>query len=194
MNKLFKPFEYIAGTRALLIGLAIAALSAIIGHLTNIRFDGVLDLHFGNPKPISVHLLDQVLVLGLLTGAFVLAKVILKSNARLLDIVGTISMARLPMLAAGVVMLLLPNEELRALMDKDQFDLQSNMAFIEEHLAVFIIVGLALLLLMVYYFQLLWQAYKTCLNRTDGKAVALFIGLLLAAEILSKIILMLLAS
>ena len=42
---LFNPFRFIAGFKALLLGLAIVWISAFVGSLSNTHFDGVLDAH-----------------------------------------------------------------------------------------------------------------------------------------------------
>ena len=44
---LINPFERIAGWKALFIGIAIMALTAVVGKINNVAFDGVLDVHAG---------------------------------------------------------------------------------------------------------------------------------------------------
>ena len=43
---LFNPFTFVAGLKALLLGLIIISLSAFICSLSNTHFDGVLDVYF----------------------------------------------------------------------------------------------------------------------------------------------------
>jgi len=44
---LFDPFRFIAGFKALLLGLAIILISVFVGSFSNTHFDGVLDVHTG---------------------------------------------------------------------------------------------------------------------------------------------------
>ena len=47
MKFLFNPFERIAGWQALFVGFAVMALTAIVGKINHVAFDGVLDVHAG---------------------------------------------------------------------------------------------------------------------------------------------------
>ena len=58
---LFNPFHYIAGVRALAIGLPIILAASLIGATRNIHFDGVLDLHFGPPAPVWIFISESLM-------------------------------------------------------------------------------------------------------------------------------------
>jgi hypothetical protein len=49
---LFDPFTYIAGWQALLTGLAAIVITALLGSVGNVHFDGVLDMHIGAKAPL----------------------------------------------------------------------------------------------------------------------------------------------
>ena len=55
---LFNPFHYVAGARALLVGVVVILGAGLIGSLSNSHFDGVLDFHSGAPAPLWVFLIE----------------------------------------------------------------------------------------------------------------------------------------
>ena len=46
-NFLINPFTRIAGWQALVIGIVIMTLTAVVGKINGVAFDGVLDVHTG---------------------------------------------------------------------------------------------------------------------------------------------------
>lgn len=186
MSKLFKPFEYIAGLSALIIGLLISFQSIGLGMWKGIRFDGILDVHLGAIRPWYHYTLDQVINIGVLVILFLISGKILKTSARFIDILGTVMMARIPVFILGIMVLGLPLEEMNSL----EQNISSILGFVQEHAFLFTVGGLLGSIFFVYYIQLLWQAYKTCFNRTDTKSIVLFIVGLLVAEFLSKLLVM----
>ena len=66
---LFNPFVYIAGAKALGLGLAAILLAGLIGSLSHTHFDGVLDTHSGTQAPLWAVLSEGIidwLCLGLM--------------------------------------------------------------------------------------------------------------------------------
>ena len=59
LKYVLNPFEYIAGLRALLIGLTGMALSIALGVIFDARFDGVLNLHFTEDSTFYQVVTDQ---------------------------------------------------------------------------------------------------------------------------------------
>lgn len=186
-EKLFHPFDYIAGKSALLVGIAVAAISVALGALAGVRFDGVLDAHITKapyPAPWEL-LLEQIIIWVSLSIMWFGAGALLKLQSRTIDVLGTISMARIPMLLAGFVTLLLPEIPEMATMST-----QSMQTYFMENAFAWISFGLLGLALIVYYVQLLWQSFKTCFNaKGHSNAILLFIAALILAEIISKSVL-----
>lgn len=184
MSKLFKPFEYIAGQAALIIGLLISFQSIGLGMWKGVRFDGVLDVHVGAIRPWYHYTLDQLINIGILAIVFLVLGKILKTSARLIDVLGTIMMARIPVFVLGLIVLGLPLDEMKSI----EQNISTAMAFVQEHAFLFTVGGIVGIIFFVYYIQLLWQAFKTCFNKTDSKSIVLFIAGLLLAELLSKLL------
>ena len=47
---LFKPFQYIAGTKALILGLIVMLLLSVLGYLGNTHFNGVIGMQYAPPN------------------------------------------------------------------------------------------------------------------------------------------------
>src|SRR3990167_2249308 len=87
---LFNPFHYIAGGKALVVGVVLILVAGFIGALSNSHFDGVLDFHTGAAAPVWVFvsegLIDWIVMGGLL---LIGGKIISKSRVRVIDVFGT---------------------------------------------------------------------------------------------------------
>lgn len=95
---LFNPFHYIAGGRALGIGLIVMLIASLAGAATKFHFDGVIDLHSGTQAPKWVFVSENLinwLVMGVLLSCA--GRLISRSRIRPLDVFGTQALARTPM-------------------------------------------------------------------------------------------------
>ena len=61
LTLLFNPFFYVAGGKALGIGLAAILLAGLVGALGNTHFDGVLDTHTGAHAPLWFFLAEGII-------------------------------------------------------------------------------------------------------------------------------------
>lgn len=104
---LFNPFKYIAGSRALIIGIIIIIIISVLGYFTDTHFDGVLDIHYSCADittPYIVHLCYQLINWGTLTLVFyTTARILSKSNPRFIDIAGTLALSQAPLILAALV-------------------------------------------------------------------------------------------
>ena len=99
----YNPFTYIAGGRALFAGLVIILLASAIGTLTGIWFPGVLDIKLTYTGPLHVHLMTSLLSLFISLAVLYLAAIMLSSSrVRLLDMAGTLALAKAPQLLAAL--------------------------------------------------------------------------------------------
>jgi hypothetical protein len=103
---LFNPFRFIAGFKALLLGLAIILISVFVGSFSNTHFDGVLDVHTGLKAPLwfffAEGLIDWVCMAVPL---FFFGLIVSRSSFRMIDVFGTQALARWPYLITAIVML-----------------------------------------------------------------------------------------
>jgi hypothetical protein len=58
---LFNPFKYVAGLKALLIGLLVMLIIAVVAFFSKTHFDGIIDAHTGHILPFYWYLLEPLL-------------------------------------------------------------------------------------------------------------------------------------
>ena len=177
---LFNPFLFVGGERILLIGLIIAAVHIPIGYFLNVRFDGAIDMHL---VPTDVGLLTpviDVLIAWLsMAGCMFAAAKLFQSPMRLIDIAGAVLVARIPLLLSiGPVLLLEPDfqsiEELLNLQGSELYQLAA--------------LSVISLLFLIWFFVLLFNAFKINSNLKGARLWVGFIGSAIIAEIISIMI------
>ncbi|MFC1736221.1 hypothetical protein ACFL1X_08890 [Candidatus Hydrogenedentota bacterium] len=186
---LFNPFHYIAGGKALVIGLVVILLTGLIGSFSNTHFDGVLDIHTGLPAPTWVFLMEGLVDwLSLGIPLCVVALIFTKSKVRLLDVFGTQALARFPMIVNALLSLLPGFQRQIAQLPRmgPQF---SPSDIVPMDMAVFAFVLLCSLTMLVWMVALMYRAYAVSCNIRGGKRVVLFIAALLVGEVISKVVL-----
>jgi hypothetical protein len=185
---LFNPFQFIAGSGTLLLGLIIMLVSAFLGSLSNTHFDGVLDVHIGKAAPLWFFL-SEVLIDWLCISVVLLiaALFVSRSSFRVVDIFGTQALARAPYLLSALA--LLPKGFGRFaeyLLSKAMQQMPTTT--IESTDILFFVIGAVVSILMIIWMVvLMYRAYAVSCNTKGGKAIGSFIASLIIAGILSKI-------
>ena len=166
------PFERIAGWRALLIGIVVMALTAVFGKLNHDAFDGVLDIHTGATFSYSAAFAMQAVdFLVLFLTMWLTGVCISKRKPCAIDVAGAMSLARTPMLLLTIVYFL-------PIVPVSLYD--------TPHLIVFTLISLLFIAWMVV---LMYKAYAvSCHLRGKKRALFSFLGALLVAEFVSKMI------
>ncbi len=185
---LFNPFRFIAGFRALLLGLIIIALTSLLGSLTNTHFDGTLDVHTGAPAPLWLFLTEGLINwLSLALPLYFFGLILSRSSVRFIDVLGTQALARWPYLLTALVMM--PPSNKRIIQYFMSLAMQNAAAEPLNYLdmTVFIFAMLVTILMVVWMVVLMYRAYSLCCNIKGLKAVITFIISLISAEALSKL-------
>lgn len=183
---LLRPFRFVAGWNALIIGGVGILVTALVGHFSGIHNDGVIDAHLGTGHlglilvEGLINWLSMVLLLGL-------GSLLLKGpNPRLVDLAGTQAWARIPMILVAFTGFFLPTPAIerwvRSLMENPE----SPETVAGMDLTLFIIAGIITLICLVWMVALMWQGFKVSANAKGAGAVITFILALILAEILSK--------
>ncbi len=87
---LFNPFHYVAGGKALAIGVALILAAGLLGSLSNSHFDGVLDFHTGAAAPLWMFICEGSIDWLVLSSVLLLCgKVICRTRGCVLDVFGT---------------------------------------------------------------------------------------------------------
>lgn len=169
---LFKPFDRVAGSKALGIGLVFLLFSAIVAYYSHTHFDGALDIHYGT-EPTLVWSFVETLVAWLSMGLifYLTGLLFSKTKIRFIDALGTSALARAPLLLAALLGFMMPHTV-------EGFPI-INAPFI---------IGIFLnLVIVIWFIVLLFQAFKVSTNLKKNKLVLGFILSLLLAEALSLV-------
>ena len=176
MKWLINPFERIAGWQALFCGFAAMAGTAVVSKINNVAFDGVLDVHSGATFSFSASFAMQVInFLALFLAMWLAGVCFSKTRLRAIDVAGTMSLARAPMLLLAIVCFL-------PITPESLFDIPRLVIFIFFYL-----------FFIVWMIALMYNAYAVSCHLKGRRAVVTFIGALLVAEIISKTIIILLS-
>lgn len=169
---LFNPFRYVAGARALIYGWAAMLLTSVVAWLSGVHFDGVIDAHIGRRGSWGMYAVEGVIDWLAVTLVFYASGRMLSSSAiRLIDVAGTMALARYPMFFAAWVGFL-PVSEVKSLSDIGP---------------VFWVVTAVFIVTSIWMIALMFNAFRVSCNVKGGQAVGGFIAGLLIAEVLSKL-------
>jgi hypothetical protein len=177
---LFNPFIYIAGAGALLMGWVFMTVTAVVGYYSLTHFDGPIDMHVGRAAPIQFYFIEQLVSWLCLTAAFFAAgKLFSHSRIRFIDVAGTMALARWPALVSAVIGF--------------GIDIPSELNSLEKLTAAItpatILFALLSCVMLIWMIALMYNAFVVSCHIKSSKATVVFIGGLIVAEIISKLIL-----
>lgn len=178
---LFKPFEKFSALQLILSGLIFTVIGTWGATQFNGRYDGVLDFHIVQSCVRGQAIVDNLINILCLFIFIFLAGKIINPKTRLIDNLSTVIFARVPMY-------LLPFLNFEGVLPEnfDPTNQTQLLAHITENLVPFIVTVVISLLFIVWYVALLYNGYKTASNAKGAKAIWIFIGALILAEISSK--------
>lgn len=175
---LFNPFQYIGGNKGLFIGLFILALHIPIGYFLQVRFDGALDMHLGLVESYSQTLIDVLIAWTTMFLMMYITARLFNSPIRLIDIAGATAISRVPLLIS-----VLPAK----IFDPGVRDVNKLMTLQGSDLWMLVTGSIILLIFLMWFFVLLFNAFKINSNLKDWKLIVGFILSIIIAEIFSKI-------
>ena len=188
---LFNPFRFIAGFKALLLGLAIILLSAFLGWLSNTHFDGVIDFHTGLQGPLwfffAEGLINWVCVAIPL---FFSGLIVSRHSFRMIDVLGTQALARCPYLVTSLVMLPGANRRFAEYMTSKLGLGAAAVSINYMDMLIFAFAMLLSILMVIWMIALMYRAYAVSCNIKGARAIITFIIGLLSAEVLSKLVIL----
>lgn len=183
---LLNPFEKYTEWQLLVFGIILTITGSFLAFYCNARFDGAIDLHFGEGVTLWEPFIDNAInIVCLFIFLFILGLVI-NTKTRIIDIVTTILIARVPFYLLSLVNC--TNIMVRIQSNIDPANLY-NITFSTSELIVLIIFSLVSILFLVWFVVLLYNGFKTATNIKQTSHKVMFAVAILLAEILSKIIL-----
>jgi hypothetical protein len=189
---LFNPFEKIAGSRALILGLTLMVLSAVGGWYGGINFDGVIDMHITqfNHK-LQTHIIEVITVWFLFAAVlFATGTIVSKSRIRIIDVFGTQALARWPFLLMVVITLLFNADKVSQHLMWVYLGIgePADPSAVDYVLYGFYI--LFTLIFAIWAIYLMYKAYSVSCNVKGARGIISFIAALFIAWPLSKYVLM----
>jgi len=178
------PFEKIAGWQALGLGLIAVILTALIGSYYGGYFNGAIDFSpKGNSYPLWIALAMLAISITSIIIMFLLAGVIFSKNFRVIDVVGTVTLAKASCFFLALTVFI-PKpallNDVQAIVKNPDILLTSFVFWIDFFISI---------LLVIWFIALLYNAFVVSLNIRKNLRVVVFIFALLFAEILSKVLL-----
>jgi hypothetical protein len=187
---LFQPFRFIAGRESLIAGIVVLVALTLVGYWSYTFLDGVLDVHLGcldQPASLLANALCVFISWAIAVLVFFFtAKIFSQSAVRLIDMAGTMAVAKYPLLFA-VLIGFVPQIHF-CTNGFDGIDINALLAYMQANwLWISIGYGIIALTAIVSIF-LMYNAYSISGNLKGTKGIVSFIGALFVAEVISKFI------
>ena len=188
------PFDYVAGIKSLLIGIAIILATAVLGFFSQTHLNGVLDVHIGK----EANLLFTFIIEGItdwLCMAIVLYSgglLISKSKIRLIDVFGTQALAREPMLIVVLLSLPISQQHVDQYLEWKLLGVGDAVSVAGYEFALFGLFVLGTIAATIWMVSLMYKAFSVSCNVKGTKAITAFIVGIIMAEALSKYLLFIL--
>lgn len=186
-RSIFNPFLYIAGTNALLSGVVIIGLTALLGWGSKTWLDGLIDLHYGPAAPFWIHLtLGLTNWLSMVIVLMPMAMILSPSKVRFVDIAGTQALARAPMLIATATGFLSAPHKVGQWAVYTFLGEGEPVELAGHHIIMAALTILLILLMVIWMVVLMYNAYKVSANIKGTRAGVSFTAAILIAYVISK--------
>jgi hypothetical protein len=190
-QRLFNPFRFVAGYKALLSGLVIILASAFIASFGNTNFDGVLDVHTGLEAPMWFFFAEGLINwICMAVPLFFFGLIVSRSSFRAIDVLGTQALARGPYLIAAVVMLPDANRRIGEYLTAKFTQNAPTVGINYIDALIFAFALIVIILMAVWMVALMYRAYAVSCNIKGARAIITFIVSLIGAEVLSKAVIL----
>ncbi|WP_158975874.1 hypothetical protein [Cellulophaga sp. L1A9] len=188
---LFNPFKRYQENHLFLLGIAVTLLGSYLGYLFNVRFDGVLDVHFANSTSSWQPALDNLIDSSILAILLYALGMYINRKTRFIDILNITLISRIPFYLitffnVGGAMERINSEVLNTLLTQKIPDLSTLPLNSVIALGVF---GLISILFLIWSISLLFNGFKIATNAKSTVHIILFFTSIIIAEILSKLFL-----
>lgn len=184
---LFNPFEKYSDRTLIAFGLLFTLIGGYLGFVFNARFDGVIDLHFVEKVSVFQPLFD--IVIDIFCSSILLFSVgkLINNKTRCIDILSATIIARIPFY---FITFFNANNKAYAIFEGILTLAKSNQINTLETLDIFylMLMTFAIIASLIWSMVLLYNGFKVATNAKETKHTLFFIGALIFAEILSKIL------
>ncbi len=185
---MFNPFQFIAGGKALFMGVVFILVTSILGSISNTHFDGVLDVHSGLAAPAWFFVAEGLIDWLSLAVVLALFGLLLRQlSFRMIDIFGTQALARWPHIITAIVALTPGYQRYSVYIANKVLKTGPAVTIYDTDILFFALGIIVLLCMAIWMVVLMYKAYSVSCNLKGAKAIFSFIAGLIIAEILSKL-------
>lgn len=187
---LFTPFKFIAGSKALIIGIVVLVLLSVLGYFGNIHFNGVIGFTIAADNytsPYIVHAFYQVSAwLSMIVVFYITARIASRSSVRLVDIAGTMALSQIPFLLIALLSLV-PAVHLNV-GDVEAVNIPDLMQTVKDNIVMISLISIISILVTVWCIVLKYNAYSVSANIKGINGGISFTIAIILSEILSRLI------
>jgi hypothetical protein len=178
---LYNPFEWIAGWKAFLIGIIIVLLSVVIADYGNQYYQGAMNIRLVPEANLAYGLLSQGVALLCMVMLFYISGRIFSRGVRFQDVLGTTTLARYPYIIPAFFGYFFDFDSLN---DITMTALSGDISGVGGELSLLVIFGFILLIVLIWYIALLWNAFRISTDIKGGKGIVIFIIALIMTDLL----------
>lgn len=172
INYLYNPFKWIAGLKSIVIGLAGLLIVSYTSFQTGTHLNGLTNIVFAKDSDFVFYLVEHLLSWISISMFFYISGLILsKSRIRIIDILGTSLLARIPLIIAPLFRVL-----------------PFLKSFVFQSFEMYMITGIYLIS-SIWTIVLLFNGFKISCNLKNDRLIASFIVSILLSEIVTRLLL-----
>lgn len=186
---LTQPFERFQERQLLLLGFSALIIASLLGYLTSTRFDGIIDVHISSsPVKLEQPFIDNLVNTAVLTLILSILARFINPKTRLIDVLNTALIARIPLYAITLF-------GFGGLMQETSDHMIQNITNPTEMMKLpalnLILLGFSSIYsiaALVFFGILLYRGFKTATNLKKGLHKFLILVAVIAAEFISKLL------
>ena len=182
---LFNPFKKYTEKQLILIGIVFTVLGSLSAYWFNVRYDGVLDLHFATNVAIETPFIENAVNIVLLSFTLYMLGIYINKKTRIADVLSTVLLARLPFYLLTLINISskISNIE-RKVITSNPYDIR----FAPSEIVYLLVLSILILVFIVWHIALLYNGFKVAANLKTTNQKILFAVTILITEIISKIL------
>jgi hypothetical protein len=185
---ILNPFTKFSEKQLLIFGIIATIAGSLIGSIIGVTYDGLIDVHLHPEMTFLNSLLENSILIVLITLLLFAFGKIINPKTRFIDILNSALLFRIPLYISALlttipVMKTVGDEVMKNINSLDKINIQSS------DMIGMVIISVVLIALLVYAITLLFQGFKTATNAKKSVHYVVFGIIIFIAEIISSIIL-----
>ncbi|MBD8388721.1 hypothetical protein [Dysgonomonas sp. BGC7] len=181
LRVIYNPFVWIAGWKAFIIGAIVVSLSVVIACYGNQYYQGTMNVRLVSKANLGYAFLSQFVSLFYTIFLFFIAGKVYSKGVRFQDVLGTVTLARYPYIIPAFFGYFMDFDKMN---DITMDILSGKLDGIMSGLVFLTAIGIVMLIVVVWYIALLWNAFRVSTDIKGGKGIAVFIIVLILSDLL----------